>query len=422
MLKDFRLWLARRHIDRRQRSRGVLEFLGTWLPVWCALALAVAVLLFLRTWLFEYAILLMIPVWVLGRYFIARRRADMVLQKIYSIIRLNHPLADALRLAGNSDQGAVGVRLQMVSELLQAGSSLTDSLRLAVPELKADDLAAIMEAERAGRLLPVLANLTSRNQEWKIPTEMDAGYLFYFLATTSLFLFAAFGCIRFILPKEQRALHHFRIAYSQGVFATLLSKAPVPLMSAAVVISVALTVIAAGALLRRLAIPFFRRGNVSIYIRDALAWRMPLLGSLIRCRAWSDGTRILAQGLSAGQPLPETAQSAAEAVGSRVARRRLQKWRENLLAGMSAESAARKCGLPGMVCGALAQSMGSTGSALALVAGYYDLKYRRRVELIHAISIPIAVLCMGTLVLLLSLALYMPYVALLQVVGGGAGT
>lgn len=92
-----------------------------------------------------------------------------------------------------------------------------------------------------------------------------------------------------------------------------------------------------------------------------------------------------------------------------------------MLTGMSAESAARKCGLPGMVCGALAQPMGSTGLALALVAGYYDLKYRRKIELIRAVSIPLMVLFLGFLVLLLCLALYVPYVRLLQVVGGGGG-
>ncbi|MGC8542242.1 MAG: hypothetical protein ACP5QA_16680, partial [Phycisphaerae bacterium] len=77
--------------------------------------------------------------------------------------------------------------------------------------------------------------------------------------------------------------------------------------------------------------------------------------------------------------------------------------------------------LPAIVCRALAQPLGSTGSALRLVAGYYDLKYRRRMEIIRAVSIPLAVLCMGTLVLMLCLALYVPYVELLQVIGGGGG-
>ncbi|MGC9261698.1 MAG: type II secretion system F family protein [Phycisphaerae bacterium] len=417
MLKSFKIFLARRRIARWERRRGVLAFLGTWLPIWCVLA---AAFVFMRV--FGYMLLLVIPVWVIGRYFIAHRRAEVVLEKIYSIVRLNHPLADSLRAAGDSDQGSVGVRLQMLAELLQRGLMLAESLQLALPELRPNDLATIMEAERCGRLLPELARITARKQAWRAATELDAGYAFYFLATLGVFLLATAGFVFLISPKDQRMLHSFQLPYKESVLAPLLSKIPAILLLATTVIVVTVTIAAAGAILRRLAIPFFRRGNVSIYIRDAVAWRLPILGSLIRCRSWLDGTRILAQGVLAGQPLPDIAQSAATAVGSRVARRRLRLWREKMLAGMSADNAARKCGLPRMLCSALAQPLGSTGSALTLVAGYYDLKFRRRLELIRAISIPIAVLCMGTLVLLLCLAVYLPYIQILQAVSGGGGS
>ena len=433
MLKSFKIFLARRRIARWERRRGVLAFLGTWLPIWCAVVVLLWVMVrvfgyVLPIWIFGRTfagyvllILLVIPVCVIGRYFVARRRAEVVLEKIYGIVRLNHPLADGLRAAGNSDRGSVGVRLQMLAELLQRGLTLADSLQLALPELDPNDLATIMEAERCGRLLPELARITTRKQAWRAATELDAGYAFYFLATVGVFLLATAGFVFLISPKDQRMLHSFRIPHTESVFAVLVSYLPAWLLFAALVVSVFLVAAATGALLRRLAIPFFRRGTVSIYIRDAMAWRLPILGSLIRCRSWSDGTRILAQGVSTGQPLPEISQSAATAVGSRVARRRLRLWRDKMLAGMSADNAARKCGLPRMLCRALAQPLGSTGSALTLVAGYYDLKFRRRLELIRAISIPIAVLCMGTLVLLLCLAVYVPYIQILQAVSGGGG-
>ena len=434
MLKGLKIFLARRRIARWERRRGVLAFLGTWLPVWCAVVALLWVMvrtfgyvlpvwIFARTFIgYVLLILLVIPVCVIGRYFIARRRADVVLQKIYSIIRLNHPLADGLRAAGGPYQGAVGVRLQMLAELLQRGLTLAESLRLAVPELRPDDLATIMDAERSGRLVPELARITSRTQAWKAATELDSGYLFYFLAMLCVFLLATTGFVFVLSPRIQRMLHSYGVPFRESVFASLVSNLPAWLLLAALAVSAFLVVAAVGVLLRRLAIPFFRRGTVSIYIRDAVAWRLPILGSLIRYRSWSDGTRILAQGVSAGQPLPEISQSAATAVGSRVARRRLRLWRDKMLAGMSADNAARKCGLPRMLGSALAQPLGSTGAALSLVAGYYDLKYRRKLELIRAVSIPIAVLCMGTLVLLLCLALYVPYIQILQAVSGGGGS
>ncbi len=415
MLRGFKIWLARGRIARWERPRGVLAFLGTWLPLWCVLA----AFLCLLTGLVGYIILLVIPVWVIGRYFIARRRADLVLQRIYSIIRLNHPVVDGLRSSGDSEQGAVAVRLQMLAELLQRGLTLAESLRLAVPELRPDDLATIMEGEKSGLLVPELARITSRKQAWNIVSELDMVLLIYFASVlgglvTTWFFFTALAD-----PMFRKAFGKWGVAFPNPwlQMSGWLSLREARHASVAVASIFAATLfIAAGTLLRRFSIPFFRRGTISIYIRDAVAWRLPILGSLIRCRAWSDGTRILAQGVSAGHPLPEISQSAAVAVGSRVARRRLRVWRERMLAGISADDAARKCGLPGMLCGALAQPLGSTGAALALVAGYYDLKYRRKLELIRAASIPLAVLFMGTWVLLLCLALYVPYIQILQAV------
>ena len=414
MLKGFKIFLARRRIARWERRRGVLAFLGTWLPVWCALASLLWLLLFVGD-----AILLALPVFVLARYFIARRRADIVLDKIYRAMQFNHPLVDGLRIAGESDPGIVGVRLETLAELLTRGLTLPESLRLAVPEMKPDDLSAIARAEKSGRLLPELARMTARERRWGFISELDASFLLYFLFTTGCLLAA---CVIFgdmVVPKLRVMFHSYQIPnppdwpFFQGGFQEIHTVFRE--------LAIALFIIT-GVLLRRLVIPFFRRGTVSIYIRDAVAWRLPILGSLIRCRSWSDGTRILAQGVSAGQPLPEISQSAATAVGSRVARRRLRLWRDKMLAGMSADNAARKCGLPRMLGSALAQPLGSTGAALSLVAGYYDLKYRRKLELIRAVSIPIAVLCMGTLVLLLCLALYVPYIQILQAVSGGGGS
>lgn len=416
MLKNLRIRMARRRIARRQRQRGVLEFLGTWLPVWCF----TAVLLFLVSGLGD-VLLLMIPVWVIGRYFIARRRSDIVIQKIYSIIRLNHQLPENLLSAANCDAGAVGVRLHILSELLRQGLPLAEALRLALPELPAADCASIDEADRSGRLRQELERLNARGKRWPFTSELDGSYWFYVIATFGFFIFAAAGFANLVAPKLRKMFHAYGIPFENQWLSQVIFRVPkwwwMPILAFVAVVAVG----AAGAALRRLVMPFFRTGTVTIYIRDRVAWWLPILGPLIRWRAWSDGTRILAQGIAAGQPLPEVSQSAAMAVCSRVARRRFRQWRERMLAGMPADSAARKSGLPRIICRALAQPLGSTGSALRLVAGYYDLKYRRRVEIIRAVSIPLAVLCMGTLVLMVCLALYVPYVELLQVIGGGGG-
>ena len=421
MLKSLQIWLARKRIARWQRKRGVPAFLGTWLPTWCV----IAGLVLPPIPPLVFAVIFSLPVMVMARYFIARRRAQVVLQKIYDAMRLNHPLYENLLRASESESGILGVRLQTLAEELHRGRSLAGSVRLAVPEVAAADLALIEEAEKSGFLLDDLHRLCNRRRSWPSTSELDVNFLAYFICLLITFALALMVFRSMIAPPLLRGVGAGAFPFSRPIMevSSFLNYRGVKHVAIGFLAGLPFAIITITAiLLRRLAIPFFRRGTVSIYIRDAVAWRLPIMGSLIRCRSWSDGMRILAQGIAAGQPLSDVSQSAAEAVGSRVARRRLRLWREMVLAGTSADRAARKCGLPGLLCGALAQPLGSTGSALALVAGYYDLKYRRKVELIRAISIPITVLCMGTLVLLLCLALYVPYVHILQMVSGGAGS
>ena len=421
MLKSLQIWLARKRIARWQRKRGVPAFLGTWLPTWCV----IAGLVLPPIPPLVFAVIFSLPVMVMARYFIARRRAQVVLQKIYDAMRLNHPLYENLLRASESESGILGVRLQTLAEELHRGRSLAGSVRLAVPEVAAADLALIEEAEKSGFLLDDLHRLCNRRRSWPSTSELDVNFLAYFICLLITFALALMVFRSMIAPPLLRGVGAGAFPFSRPIMevSSFLNYRGVKHVAIGFLAGLPFAIIIITAiLLRRLAIPFFRRGTVSIYIRDAVAWRLPIMGSLIRCRSWSDGMRILAQGIAAGQPLSDVSQSAAEAVGSRVARRRLRLWREMVLAGTSADRAARKCGLPGLLCGALAQPLGSTGSALALVAGYYDLKYRRKVELIRAISIPITVLCMGTLVLLLCLALYVPYVHILQMVSGGAGS
>ena len=417
MLRSLRISLARRRIARWQRRRGVLAFLGTWLPVWCGLAVMFCVF----TRIFGEMLLLMLPVWVLGRYFIARRRCDIVIQNIYGIIRLNHPLPENLILAAKCKRGRVAVRLQTIAELLQQGLPLTEALRLAVPELAVADRAAIAEAEMSGRLLPELGRLSARRNGWPTTSELDVNYGLYIIATLCVLLFAIAGIFTFVEPKFRYMLQAYGIPFANHWFTQVIIAEPRPVWLQLLDIAVAVAIVAAGTALRRLVMPFFRTGMVSVYIRDMVAWWLPIVGPLIRWRAWSDACRILSQGISAGRPLPEVADSASVAVRSRVARYRLRRWRKRILNGMAADQAAVRCGFPAIVCRAVSQPMAATGSALALVAGYYDLKYRRRLEIIRAVSIPLAVLCMGTLVLMLCLALYVPYVELLQAVSRGGG-
>ena len=121
MIRKYRYWLAKWMINRRWRRVRVVSALGMWLPFWI---IPIGVSIYFT--FFGDFIVLLLPVLVVGRYFVTRRTGDTVIQKIYDIVRLKHPLAQSLRKAGTFEPGLVGIRMETIG-IIQNGSHIPNA-------------------------------------------------------------------------------------------------------------------------------------------------------------------------------------------------------------------------------------------------------------------------------------------------------
>lgn len=394
MIKYWRLKLARWMIRRRTRPVRFVTALATWLPFWC---LPIAATLY---WGPGFAVLLVLPVLVVGRYFVARRVADSVVGKIYDIVRLRQPLAQTLRRMGEFEPGLVGVRLETIGELLEQGLTLGEALRLALPEIQRNRLGAIAAAESQGRLLSELAQEDIPSDYWNIFTELDTSMLVYIILLTIAFVFV----VVLALPRYDRLFYQFGIAVPRvgilagryvGFWVLFFFVAP-PMVG--------------GVLLRRLAVPFFQRADWFLFCRDVILWRLPILGRMVRSQSWAAATYILAGAADRGIPLHECCNLAAVGVANWMPRHRLRRWGRLMANGMDPSSAAKKARVPRLIRQATITPLGDlTGSSLRLASQIYRNDFLRTMAWVRAASIPVGVLAAGLLVLAFLLAIYLPY-------------
>ncbi len=407
MIRHWRLSLARWMIRRRSRPVRVVSALAMWLPFWC---IPIAGIIFFY---FGYAILLVLPVLVVGRYFVARRTADIVLAKIGDILLLNHPLAQTLERMGEFEPGLIGVRMMTIGELLSGGASVAESLRLALPEIDAGRLGTIATAESQGMLTAEFSHHQGRPKAWDFFAELDTSQLVYFALLALAVPMTAYLISRFVLPHFVRwhivAAFYPHSARTNGLLASILLLAVL-----------FIPVIIGGVLLRRLMVPFFRRAEWFVFCGDAVSWRLPVWGRLVQARSWAAATRVLAAGVERGVPLPQNCQLAAEAARNRVARRRLRVWGQLAERGGETVESARKARLPGRIRAAIAMPGDMMAAGLQTATDGYERDYQRTMNWVRAAGIPVAVLFFGTAILGVILLVYEPYAELMATLARSA--
>ncbi len=444
-LKRMRVRYEVRGMERRRISREIFASVRGWMPLWLILT-AVLLIPFRIT----VPILMALPVLMLSRYFFLRRRAEILLQKIYEIVRLNHPLAENLAAAGQAGRGMVSVRMTVMAAALRQGMTVHDALRFSAPEVRSGDLAALAVAERSGRLLPVLAQLTNRKKRWPFLNEVDSAYGVYlfmvllvlvvavsFVAVGDVNLFhywlAAFGnhsrgvgwtaCLRTGSAAITETLLHIRkfLPPSPQNFYWYPSEGAIRVLLVLPVVPLAIFTMIWCVFLRRTIHPFFRRERLTRMLRDAMLWRAPVVGALIRWRCWAEFSELLSNGITAGTPLPDLADAAIQLSENRSAQRRLRAWREKLNAGVPPARAAHECGFPQLLRQAFGSSCATMPASLRLGSRYYRSRLLRRRQVIRALSIPASVLVVGLAVLLVALALYIPYIHVLSMAAAAGG-
>jgi len=362
-----------------------------------------------------------LPVIFFARYFCLRRRADLILDYLYRTVRLGHPLASSLAAAGNTERGALGRRLTVLSEMLQQGKTLGQALPLAVPEVRASDAAAIAAAEESGNLLSALKRMLAAKSTWDFSNELNVSYGVYLLfLVTAIILIPSFFIAHSLRVYVQ---YHLPLPEMDIIFWSFYTKIQNYFEPALPFIPIVLFFILLCAmviLLTRIFFPVYKRVRRFVTLGDLLAWYTPFFCAIVRWRTWANVTAILHEYALAGGELTSAVESAANSGINSIARWRLLRWKKRMEKGQSPKAAALTVGLPRLLCSNLDEATGSTfAGSLGFIHAIYQRRYEQAASLVRGALIPTAVIFLGFIVLITMLLMYLPYATLMNVMESG---
>ena len=307
----------------------------------------------------------------------------------------------------------------VLSETLQEGKTLSQTLPLAAPEICACDVAAIAAAEESDNLLAALKRLLTARSVWDFSNELNIGYGIYLLlvvvtAVLALIIHSIYvrPLFSYFYPPIRRYPLWLWYFYNENLDYFNNSVALLPSIIFLVIL------IASVILLSRFLFPNVNRARIFRWLRDMLGWYTPFLGAIVRWHTWANVAAILHEFALVGEDLPSAVESAANSGINSVAHWRLQRWKMKMQQGHSPKAAALAAGLPKLLCSNLDETTGSTfAGSLGFVHAIYQRRFEQSVALVHGATIPTVVIFLGIIVLMTMLLLFMPYVSLLRVIG-----
>ncbi len=346
-----------------------------------------------------------------------RRRALLLVGYVEQALRLNLPLPRMLEAAARGERGATSDRLNEVKAAVATGWDVSDALAENVPELAWRETEQLKSAERLGRLPAAMARLRERLRRRTQQTWGDPMLGMSYGVVVVLFMVMVLGFLTaLILPKLIEVFEDFDTQLpwvTQLTFDAAQKSGWVLLIlgvgSTAALAGYGLWVLVQGVTGRR---PLFAG------LWDGIAWRLPLLGRVVRSRAWSDGCMMVGEGLRSGLSLHEAAAEAGNGGINATAKRRFMRWSDLLASGEPAGSAAAEAGLPGVMAGMVGsvERVSEPAEVFAFLEGYYADRGGARASLLRASVMPTIVVVLGLVTGWIVLSMFLPLVRLIEAV------
>jgi type II secretory pathway component PulF len=361
-----------------------------------------------------------------------RRRGQRIISYCQEATAANLPIGPMLAVAAMDESPVMRRRLRKMAARLDAGLSLGAALELTVPEMGRELVGTIAAAERVGRLPHTLRRMWNEiirrgrsSERSKLLVQV------YAISAIVAFWVLAVFCV-VVGPKFDNVIaagYHVQVPWSARAILWLYRAAPLNYLfesidssgdwfpeilwgSFALVWALLLWPLMLGTFPRR------RKALLEAW-SDAIAWRVPVLGGLIRDRGLARALDFVADAVANGYPLDRALLEAGPAAGNHVLSRRMWTWAAGIMAGQSIEQAARAAGMPRQVVGFLAPVRGGDDLAAALrfLAGQYEYRAQRTSAIAQAMLIPMFVTIMGSLVALLGLSLFQTLADVLNAAG-----
>ncbi len=154
----------------------------------------------------------------------------------------------------------------------------------------------------------------------------------------------------------------------------------------------------------------------------ALKLHLPVFGRLAHEASLARASRTLATSLRAGLPMLQALQLIARSAGNDHMTQRILKMREGVERGEPLSRAATAAGMfPPLVLQMMAvgEETGELGDLLEEVAGFYEREVDYTLKNLSAAIEPLLIVCVGGMVLVLALGVFLPMWELIAKVGGG---
>jgi type II secretory pathway component PulF len=353
---------------------------------------------------------------------VRRARTMVVVGYLEQAVRLNLPLPAMLRAAERSERGRTRKRLARLRENLEAGASVTLSLRLALPGISPRVLGLAAAGEEVARLPTALARVVRRHQTDGDPTAMRAILLRWYPLVVFLTIAPVFGVVRaLVLPKIQRLFDdfHLQIPRSTANMIEWWDILQIPLL----IVGVMALVWTCGKMLAEI-VPL-RRPPFGPFraLTDRVAWMVPVWRGVIESRGMADVCYVMADAIAAGQPADRALFDAREVCTNIVLQNRVSRWSRDVSAGIPLATAARQARIPAVVVGMLDAAKDSAGvrGAFEFLARYYDARFSAAATLIEGAAIPVMACVLGLVVGTLAVGLFAPLVDLINHLAMGWG-
>ena len=178
----------------------------------------------------------------------------------------------------------------------------------------------------------------------------------------------------------------------------------------------------AGVVLLALAVRQVLKNPRARRVWHRLKLRIPVMGKLTHQAILARVTRTLSVSLAAGMPMLETLATLTRSAGNDYIAERIEQLRESVARGEPLARAATAAGIfPALVLQMIAvgEETGELSSLLDEVAGFYEREVDYQLKTLSAAFEPVLLVCVGGMVLVLALGVFLPMWNLIAKIGSG---
>lgn len=343
-----------------------------------------------------------------GRRF-HEREVTLLYRQLATLLRAGVPLAKALEAAAEMARPDLAHRVGRVLEGVMEGMPLHRALaHLGLG--RAAELGMIQAGEASGRLDEVLQWLAEQRERW----EGLQGRLRSALAYPGVVLATSAAVVVLLLSLVVPAFTR--------LFAELGAELPLPTRVLLAVVQPGpgwLWLGYAGGVAGVGAVLWLHTPAGRLWW-DARRWRLPVVGEMLRARDLAGFTRTLGGLLRCGVPVQAALSLTAQGTDNQVLAEALLAVGRSVAAGETLAGALAMTGLvPRLAVQmvAVGERSGTLDEMLAYVAQVYDRELEVRMATLASLVEPVLTLCVGGVVVLIALAVFVPMVQLVDLAG-----